>query len=91
MEEILKILDNVEFLEATHYALIEIDGHEFDIEILESDTVGDSNGSDEYIVKVKLLAVDDQEPTEEVIQKFKELVEKKLVVYVNGDDYNDKY
>lgn len=93
MENIMKVLNSVEgtYLETTHYALIEIDGHEFDIDILETDTAMGDGGSNDYIVKVKLLAVDGQEPTQEVAQRFKELIEKKLIVYVGGDDYNDKY
>lgn len=93
MENIMKVLNSIEgpYLETTHYALIRISGHEFDIEILESDTAIGDGGSNEYITKVKLLAVDGQEPTQEVVQKFEELVEKTLTVYVGGDNYADKY
>jgi len=93
MENIMKALNSVKgpYLETTHYALIEIDGHEFDIDIFETDTAMGDGGSTDYIVKVKLLAVDGQEPTQEVVQKFEELIEKTLTVYVGGDNYAEKY
>lgn len=93
MENIMKVLNNIEgpYLETKNYALIEIDGHKFDIDILETDTAVGDGGSNDYIVKVKLLAVDNQEPTQEVAKKFEELIEKTLIVYVGGYYYNDKY
>ena len=81
MENIMEVLNNFPKT-VTRLDWCEVDGVVFDYEIVDVVHEYDDEGRvyPEHAATVRLLTVNAQQPTKEVIQKFQELIDKKRLV-----------